>query len=166
MKLIELSKQGKNKGKYFAMVDDEDFDRVNSLKWRVEFERGNIYAVKRVEGKKLRMHRFILMVKDSKILVDHKDHNGLNNQKSNIRKCNSSQNSTNRTALGTSKYLGVSFRARKRKTVVYERWIAAIVIKGRDKCLGSFKNEIDAAMAYNKAAKQYHGEFANLNEIK
>lgn len=68
--------------------------------------------------------------------------------------------------MGTSKYLGVSFRARKRKTVVYERWIAAIVIKGRDKCLGSFKNEIDAAMAYNKAAKQYHGEFANLNEIK
>lgn len=93
--------------------------------------------------------------------IDHEDRNPLNNHKNNLRFCTYSENSRNRgkPTTNTSGYKGVSWFKRDKK------WKAQIMVEGKGFCLGSFKNKIDAARAYNRAALKYHGEFACLNEI-
>lgn len=157
MKLIALSKTGKNKGKYFAQVDDADFDWLNQYNWCAHKEESGWYAVGKVDGKLVRMHRFILGITDPDILVDHTDHNGLNCQRNNIRSATHTQNCTNRTAYGSSKYLGVSLSTDKKA------WQSNITIDGKIQYLGRFKSEEEAARRYDKKAVELHGEFANLN---
>lgn len=120
------------------------------------------------------MHRMILNPPQN-LFVDHKDRNGLNNQRDNLRICTASQNQKNKIATGVSKYLGVSIHKNKHKIylkkkklyLIYinEYWIAHINVNGKSIHLGLFKDEIEAAKAYNKAAKKYHGDFARLNII-
>lgn len=157
MKLIPIS-NGK-----FAQVDDEDYDYL--MQWNWHINKG--YAYKNIQttaGRKMvGMHRDLIASSESEI-VDHKDRNPLNNQKSNLRTCTYSGNACNRKALGASKYLGVSINSRTRKgKLINMGWCAKIKKNGKQKHLGIFKNEIDAAKAYNEAAKIVHGEFANLN---
>lgn len=167
MKLIPLSttirKNNKNKGKYFAQVDDEDFERVNQYKWTLKNCSNILYAKNETVGF---MHRFILGLTDSKILGDHKNHNGLDNQKHNLRECTISQNNRNRTSQknSSSKYLGVSLKKSKSKTGrVHLYWLATISDNNKQKHLGYFKIEEDAALKYDEAARMRYGEFANLN---
>ena len=105
------------------------------------------------------MHALIMQSEKGQ-QIDHQDGNGLNNQKSNLRFCTQSQNSANREANGISKYLGVDCDNRCDK-----KWRARINVNYKRKCLGYFKTQEEAALEYNKAAIQYHGEFAKLNII-
>ena len=93
----------------------------------------------------------------NKLQVDHIDHNGLNNQKYNLRNCTFTQNRMNRirNKNNTSNYKGVTHD----DGYIY----AQINANGKHIRLGSFKTEKDAALAYDKAAQKYHGEFAYLN---
>lgn len=178
MKLIKLT-QGK-----FAQVDDSDYDFLNQWKWYAQkSDRDSTFYAKRNKqiGKKRKtecMHRLILGIEDSKILGDHKDGNGLNNQRSNLRIVNKYQNARNRTSVknSSSKYLGVTFHKNRRvkyitkdgtikESISKEGWNAIIRIDGKNKHLGSFKNETEAAIVYNKVASKLFGEFANLNKI-
>ena len=99
--------------------------------------------------------------------VDHINHNGLDNQKKNLRICSHAENLRNRLPkkISTSKYLGVQFKTFKRKyknsIYVSKHWQAQI----NGKYLGLFKDEKTAAQAYNIAAQKLYGEFANLNVI-
>jgi hypothetical protein len=106
------------------------------------------------------MHREILRP-PGHLVVDHINHNGLDNRKANLRHATRAQNNFNRLIIiredSSSKYKGVSWRKRKKK------WRARICINGERKHIGYFKDEIHAAKAYDKAAKKYHGEFASLN---
>lgn len=184
MKEIPLSNNPKCKhyGKYKAIIDDVDFDLIAKHKWRVYFN-GNKSKIKKPyasamvkdnNGKyvNVSMHRMLLKVIDSKIFVDHKDNNGLNNQKENLRTCTHSQNQMNKRPYGTSKYLGVFWHTSKRtiinknglkKEYTYSKWMAGISIKGKRVHIGYYKSEVDAAKAYDSFAKIHHGEFANLN---
>lgn len=164
MKELPLSKNGKNKGKYFAQVDDEDYDLLMQWNWSVCKSVDGIFYVRRYDTgskpyKLISLHRVVLKVADSKMLVDHEDGNGLNNQKSNLRVCTHQQNQRNRRhpQKGTSKYLGVSWKKLENK------WDAQIKRGSESRFIGTFKTEIEAAKAYNEAAKKHHGEFANLN---
>lgn len=105
------------------------------------------------------MHRMILNVNDKKILIDHKNHDGLNNTKSNIRECTIRQNNINKRSRknSSSKYLGVSLYKRD------NRWRADVRVNGKTIWIGYFDTEELAAKAYDKAALKHHGEFANLN---
>jgi len=97
-------------------------------------------------------------------MVDHIDRDGLNNQKSNLRVCTNSQNSCNKIAHSdrrASKYKGIGHTKRNRT----KKWSAKICVNGKQKGLGSFLTEREAAEAYNVAALKYHGEFANLNVL-
>jgi hypothetical protein len=103
-----------------------------------------------------RMH---LNIKDKK--VDHKDRNGLNNQRSNLRIATDSQSNSNqgKRKNNTSGYTGVTEDKRRNK------WVANIRVKGKQSFLGIFTNKKDAARAYNEAAIKCRGPFAVLNKI-
>lgn len=167
MREIALSKKGKNKGKYVALVDDADYDYLNKWGWQI-FKKNDTsyYAVREISldgvTHKIQMHRLILGLTDPKIQVDHKDHDGLNNQRSNLREASNSQNGANRRCAknSTSKYLGVHIPS---KSYYGNRWAVTISINRKTKYVGCFKTEEQAARAYDEAAKIYHGEFANLN---
>ena len=147
----------------FALIDNEDFLRVNSLgKWQVG-SKGYV-TMKKWNGEKyiaLKMHRIVLnMPMFDKRKIDHKNLNKLDNQKHNLRICDDTLNNLNvpkRKGDYTSLYKGVY----KKKN----RWYAAITLKSIRKNIGSFKKEKDAAIAYNKEAKNLFGEFAWLNKI-
>lgn len=155
MKEIKLT-QGK-----VALVDDDDFEYLNQWKWTGLKKGKTFYAVRNDKGKRIYMHRQILCVTASNILVDHEDHNGCNNQRYNIRKCNKSQNQCNIGAYSTntSGYKGLYYD--KRNSL--NRWTAYIMVNGKRTFLGSFNSKEDAALEYNKKATELHGEFANLN---
>lgn len=158
MKKIPLS-QGK-----FALVDDEDFEWLNQWKWQAHKSYNNWYATRKVRGidnvrKELKMHRQILGITDLKILGEHADGDGLNNQRHNLRPATNSENQKNKKSRGTSRYLGVCWH----KTRGY--WLAKIVIDGKQKHLGCFSDEVLAAKSYNDMAKIHHGAFARLNAI-
>lgn len=153
-------------GKIVALVDDEDFEWLNQWKWKAHKKHYATYAYRHMlngSGKLISvfMHRQIMDTTDPKIFVDHKDHNGLNNQKYNLRLATPSQNSSNRRPIknSSSKYLGVQWF---KPTMV---WAARIKKYGVVKTIGYFKYEANAALAYNEAAKILHGEFANLNVV-
>lgn len=164
MKTIQLT-QG-----YSTLVDDEDFEELNKFKWHVKHHRNTIYAVRTEwilggngKQKHFKMHRVILGITNPKELIDHKNHNGLDNQKNNLRICNGSENQKNRLSRknSTSKYLGVSLSDNV--------WIATIKYGDKTRYLGRFEKtnegEVMAAKKYNEFAKIYHGEFANLNNV-
>ncbi len=152
MKLIPLTKG------LFAQVDDEDYDMLMRHKWQAHKSRNTYYANSAIyeNGKQiyLTMHR-VIMKAEKGVLIDHKDRNGLNCQKSNLRKCNHSENNANRKSSGYSRYLGVSFFRGK--------WVAQITINKKTLLIGSFDSEKEAAIAYDKRALEVRGEFANPN---
>lgn len=159
MKEIQLSKG------YKAIVDDQDFELLNSFNWFVNVQKdGYVRAVKNktLKCNHTKMHRMILNITDPNILVDHKDGNPLNNQRNNLRTCNDSQSTCNVSSArgSTSKYLGVSFHKQGQK------WRATIFKDYKQISLGYFETEEQAALAYNEKAKELHGEFARLNVIK
>jgi hypothetical protein len=116
------------------------------------------YAVRLVGGVHVYLHRVILNAPDD-LDVDHKNRNGLDNRRCNLRLATISQNGANRAlpANKTSKYRGVSiYRPRN-------VWQAQFKINGRNQGLGHFHNEEEAARAYDAMARKHFGEFAQLN---
>jgi len=154
MKRIPLSQHGKYKGRFFAIVDDEDFDRVSSIRWYIMRNRkfGNYYSRALIDGKTTLMHRLILNAPRD-VQVDHRDHNGLNNTRSNLRFATPSQNSGNQSGWRNRKnsYKGVSINRRK--------WRAILC----GKPIGTFDTPEAAALAYDRAAIERWGEFARTN---
>jgi len=157
-KTIELT-QGK-----VALVSDNKYEYLNRWKWCAVFKRGKWRAMRKQwfpTIKTIYMHRAIMNITDPKILIDHKDGNGLNNCKSNLRIVTTAQNSMNakKAANKSSIYKGVCFHKREKKWYAYIRKNYKLI------SLGYFNEEIEAAKAYNEKAKELFGEFANLNAI-
>jgi hypothetical protein len=159
MKEIKLT-QGK-----VALIDDEDFDIVNLFKWRIYKGRNTSYAYTIVRFGKtevsLFMHRLIMNA-PHKSQIDHKDNNGLNNKKVNLRFSNYYLNQMNRPKRHkktSSKYKGVVWYKRTK------RWRAHIQVYGVPYSLGYFSSEKAAAQAYNFVAKEKCGEHAKLNDV-
>ncbi len=154
MKYIELTKGEK------AIVDDIDFEYLNKLNW--SFSNG--YAAKKLKGNKnLFMHTLIVNCPKN-MKVDHKNGDGLDNRKKNLRVCTQAQNIANQKVRSDnlSGYKGVSFFKYGKRI---RRWVAKITVNYSQKHLGYFYTEKEAAIAYNKGAKKYFGEFAKLNSL-
>lgn len=148
------------KGKV-ALVDDSDFLKISEHKWQAMQKRDIWYAFRSHQRGGMRvtilMHRVIL---DGVLRVDHRNGDGLDNQRSNLRSATRSQNQANSkksTRNTTSRFKGVF------KPTGYPIWRAKIKLRGKVRYLGSFREEIDAATAYDRAARQMFGEFARTN---
>lgn len=119
-----------------------------------------------VKGKQQRalLHRLLLgLGKDDPRQADHRDRDGLNNSRENLRIATRHQNARNRRKPShgeTSRYKGVHWRVAWRDKSV---WVATIMVLGKNAHLGCFLTEREAAEAYNRAATLHHGEFASLN---
>lgn len=146
----------------FAIIDREYFDRVSAFKWHASHNGKNGFIAKRTiylngNSSGIYMHRFI-MNSPKGMVVDHINHNQLDNKKENLRICTLGENNCN-TRRKANKYKGVHKRHPLKK------WSAKITYKGNQIALGVFKTAKAGAIAYNEAAKKYHGEFACLNKI-
>jgi hypothetical protein len=143
-----------------CIIDDEDFLKIKNYNWYASKCKNITYATGYNKKDKQYMHRLIMNASKSEI-IDHINNNGLDNRKQNLRICTVSQNAqNNRKRRDTSSiYKGVCYNKRNSK------WMASLKINGKFKYLGEFKEEIDAAKAYNNKAIELFGEFANLNNI-
>jgi hypothetical protein len=162
MKKIKLT-QGK-----YALVDDEDYEFLSSMKWQAhrEWRTGKRwYAMRthRKEGKRKTqmMHRLITHAPNG-VSVDHINSDGLDNRKCNLRFCTQRENCANRGPNKDSKsgYKGVYHRPDSR---LKNKWVAQMSAGGKRTVLGYYKTAIDAARAYDRAAKATQGEFAWTN---
>jgi len=149
----------------FAIVDPEDYERLSKYKWQAAKGNSTFYAERRVatgRGRKylhIVMHREVLKVPDG-MFVDHINHNGLDNRKANLRPATYVENNRNRRKIKTnccSRFKGVTWCKQRKK------WQVFISFDGKQRRLGYFENEVEAAKAYDEAAKKYHKEFAVLN---
>jgi len=147
-----------------VIVDDADFEWLNQWRWYAVKGGHTWYAKRSIcngkTSKPISMHRQILgLTFNDGQETDHKNHNGLDNQRHNLRPCTPSQNQHNQRPKkdGTSKYKGVSWHTRD------ARWTVAIEVNDKTIYLGRFRSEKTAALAYDKAVKKYFGEFACTN---
>lgn len=149
---VELT-QGK-----VALIDAEDAALVNQYKWCAVSNDGNWYAKAWVDGKTCYMHRLLLQPPEGTV-TDHINGDGLDNRRSNLRACSHRINMVNRGADkgGSSRYKGVNWHKST------STWMARLMVKGRRIFLGRYKDEIEAALAYDKAALELLGEEAWTN---
>lgn len=161
---------GKASGTFF-IIDDEDYDLVSQFRWHlsrkgyaqamVPARLHDKYPVYEIQVQRLLMHDVV----DKKSVVDHINRNKLDNRRSNLRICSIQKSNMNRAKINfkrkqsiTSKYKGVWLDRNK--------WRTAITVNGKRIYLGRYNKEEDAAIAYNKAAIKYCGEFACLNVVQ
>jgi hypothetical protein len=158
MKEIPLT-QGK-----VALVDDQDFENLSKHKWyALEYDH-TFYAARNVTGAdgnqtRVRMHRELLGLTDPEIEGDHKDCDGLNNQRHNLRKASRADNkrNTRKRTDNTSGFKGVCWDKQNNK------WRAMIRVGGKLLNLGRYQSAEDAQSVYWEAAKKFHGEFARAS---
>lgn len=142
-----------------VLIDEEDFPLLSRFNWVIKPDKHGFYVRAAVwfAGKKhnVLMHRLIMGMERHE--VDHINRNGLDNRKENLRYCIKGRNAWNRVHPNETGFKGVGFRARR------NRYIARIMHEGIREEIGSFKTPEEAARAYDKRARELHGEFAALN---
>jgi len=146
----------------FALIDSCDYSWLMQWKWRYN-GRYALRNLPRPHRKAIYMHRAILERMGFQHF-EHTDHiNGdkLDNRRKNLRSATNAQNQNNRGKPhnNTSGFKGVSLLQRSQK------WMAQIGVDRKLKYLGCFDSPEEAALVYNRAAREYHGKFAYLNEV-
>lgn len=158
MKQIKLTKN------QIALVDDEDYNAISRHSWHAINVKSYPVAARKTKKETNGKRRVILMSREIMIpspnmIVDHINHNTLDNRKCNLRVCTQSQNMQNRIKheSKTSKYKGVSWDKKS------EKWRTTIKVNDKIRYLGLFNREDIAADLYDIYAKKFFGEFALIN---
>jgi len=149
----------------YAKVDPADYKRLRKYEWFAKksnksfYARGCVIDSKTAKAKTTYMHQEIIKVPDG-MVVDHINHDAMDNRHANLRAATRAQNIRNRKKFAKSsgsKYKGIYYRKKTRK------WEVLITFERKRIFLGYFHSEIDAAHAYDEAARRYHKDFACLN---
>jgi len=152
MRIIKLT-QGE-----IATVSDEDYDRLSGYRYKLLKDGGRRYAYRESGDTLIGLHQDVMRAKEG-MVVDHRDRDGLNNVRRNLRYATRSQNQANslprKPATAHSLYKGV--------TLHHGKWIARIKVKGVSHHLGTFTDDVSAAKAYDAAARIHFREFSSLN---
>jgi hypothetical protein len=146
----------------FVIVDSKDALLLKSQNWKMSkrgYARLAFWEDKKT--KHILLHRYLLGVTDSKVLVDHINGDRLDNRRINLRTCNRKQNNQNRRAdlKNVCGFKGVCFISRIKK------WRAEIKNGPNKETLGYFNDPVSAALAYNDAANRLFGDFAYFNKV-
>jgi hypothetical protein len=145
---------------YVALIDEDDYADASRFTWSaVKRDDGRCYAQRNIrtpDGRRTteRLHQYLLPGVER---VDHKNGDGLDNRRANLRPATNAENGQNRRGLdarNTSGYRGVSWDRRAAK------WQARIALNGRRSHLGYFTDPVEAARAFDEAAVRLFGEFA------
>lgn len=141
-----------------ALVDDADFEWLSRFNWCAVKTGKTFYAVRRDGRHPVLMHRVILSASDD-VDVDHRDLDGLNNTRANLRLASRSQNMANISKYESNRsgFKGVSWHAS------HGAWRANITVEWRQYHIGYFDTPEAAARAYDAAAREHFGEFARTN---
>lgn len=157
MALIELGK--KVNKKIYTIVDDKDFEYLNKIRWNTN-HKNQVRGKNPATDKLTFMHRLLTNAKDGEI-VDHINHDTLDNRRSNLRICTQQQNIWNRRKqkINTSGYLGVT------REIDDKYWWYRASVKYDSKRVFSFnsKDIIECAYVYDQVIMQLRGEFALTN---
>jgi hypothetical protein len=156
----------------YAIVEPADYDELNRTRWYAVKAGETFYAVRsiyidsptleipnRKKRTTVKMHRQI-MRPGAELVVDHINHDGLDNRRENLQNVTQRQNCQNRRDTknrGRSKYIGVQ------RCEYHKKWRVRIYINGKKVHIGYFDSEIEAAKAYDKAVKIYRGKLTALN---
>jgi hypothetical protein len=161
MKVLTITKI--NKEQFNLLVDDEDYEWLKDLHWHMN---GRYPAIRITKQNRKRpplyMHQAILMSIgvniDDGLITDHIDRNVFNMRKANLRRITQQQNTWNRSRKSTSssEFIGVSKSGK-------HGYKTQIMVNKRQMYLYSGKSPIEAAKAYDKAARRYRGKFAVTN---
>ncbi|MFA5753113.1 MAG: AP2 domain-containing protein [Bacteroidales bacterium] len=137
-----------------ATINVDDVEKCKTYKWHIH---SGGYIATSIKGNTLLLHTLIT----GSPYVDHANRDKTDNRKENLRPCTESQNQGNKiSSPNRQQYKGVSWHS------IAKRWRARIKHNRCEKHLGLFDTPIEAAMAYDKKAKELFGEFARLNIIQ
>lgn len=149
----------------YVRIDEEDYERLSQYSWCLFKSEKWQYAIrteyKNGTQKTIYMHREIMGVTDPKIYVDHRDHDGLNNLKSNLRMSDNRFNQYNVGKKSTSKQKYKNIRQ-----LDENRWQVRVRTPKGKRVERVVYSEEDAVKLYNELALKYHGEFAYLQEYR
>ena len=145
-----------------ALVDDEDYEKAKNFLWQIHFQEQKPCRI--VRSLKNCRHQSLtaFIFNDEGALIDHKDRNIFNNQKTNLRYADNTDNVCNREKFKgsySSKYKGVHW------SDFHKKWRGVLWYKKKQYHLGYFETDKEAAIAYNNKAIEIHKEFACLNVI-
>lgn len=141
----------------YTLIDLEDLPKLKKYNWYISHSAQTWYAVSNSKGsekKTILMHRLIMDCPENKV-VDHINHNGLDNRKSNLRLATHKENCRNKIKNLNSKS--------NYKGVTWEKYTNSWATRIDAKTIGRFKNEIHAAMAWDIWARDLQGQYAYLN---
>jgi hypothetical protein len=142
-----------------TIIHKDDIELLLRWPWRERKDRKTWY-VYRMDGPKMIHLHNVICPPPNGLQTDHKNGNGLDNRRSNLRVATNAQNQQNRINLNNGKKKSSVFRG-----VCWwdKSWRADIGLDGKNKYLGRFRSEVEAAHAYDLAAVRYFGEFARPN---
>lgn len=153
-------------GDYETLIDDDIYEVTLNMKLRTIMDKRSVRYVMYQDGKSWKnLSRFIMDAPKEK-MVDHINHNTLDNQRSNLRLCTNQQNQANslkQRKIGHSKYKGVTYVGYRPN--LSKKWQSGIYVNGKSIYIGNYETESEAAIAYNNSAIIHFGEYAHLNEV-